>query len=214
MPTCVNSSSVLARTIDAPTLLWRCRISPILDSIVCSGLSDVIGSWKMIEMSLPRISLMLFSDRVSSARPWKWILPEGCDAVGYGNNFRIESALTDLPEPDSPTRATHSPRLISNEMRSTASAMPLGWWKDNERSRTESRGWLMASMRLLPERLARVEGVAHGFTDEDQERQHDGDREEAGESEPWRLHVGLALRQQFSEGGRARRQAEPDKIER
>ena len=55
------------------------------------------------------------------------MLPEGCEAVGYGNSFRIDSALTDLPEPDSPTSATHSPRLISNEMRSTATDVPLGW---------------------------------------------------------------------------------------
>ena len=55
------------------------------------------------------------------------MLPEGCDAVGYGNSFRIDSALTDFPEPDLPTSATHSPRLISKEMRSTATEVPLGW---------------------------------------------------------------------------------------
>ena len=56
---------------------------------------------------------MSFSDSPNSSRPLKRMLPEGCDAVGYGNSFRIDSALTDLPEPDSPTSATHSPRLIS-----------------------------------------------------------------------------------------------------
>ena len=55
------------------------------------------------------------------------MLPEGCEALGYGRSFRIDSALTDFPEPDSPTSATHSPRLISNEMRSTATELPLGW---------------------------------------------------------------------------------------
>src|SRR6266404_9370409 len=127
------------------------------------------------------------------------MLPEGCDAVGYGKSFRIDSALTDFPEPDSPTRATHSPRLISNEMRSTAIVVSLCWWKATERSRTLSKGWLMASIAGLPERLARIEGVAHRFADEDQERQHDGDREEAGEAEPRRLHIGLCLRQHLAE---------------
>ena len=45
------------------------------------------------------------------------MLPEGCEALGYGSSFRIDSALTDFPEPDSPTSATHSPRLMENEMR-------------------------------------------------------------------------------------------------
>src|SRR3984957_8446246 len=80
------------------------------------------------------------------------MLPVGCDAVGYGSSLRTDSALTDFPEPDSPTSATHSPRLISNEIRSTASEMPLGWGNATERSRTSSRGWLMASMALDPYR--------------------------------------------------------------
>src|SRR5258705_11767083 len=36
---------------------------------------------------------------------------------------------------------------MENEMRSTATDAPLGWWNDTERSRTSSRGWLMASMQ-------------------------------------------------------------------
>src|SRR5882757_11335712 len=75
------------------------------------------------------------------------MLPDGCEAVGYGTSFRTDSALTDFPEPDSPTSATHSPRLMENEMRSTATDAFLGWWNDTERSRTSSSGWLMASMQ-------------------------------------------------------------------
>src|SRR5689334_24984643 len=100
-------------------------------------------------------------------------------------------------------------------MRSTASEAPLGWWKATERSRTSSSGWLTASIIApSPKRLARIEGVAHGLADEDQERQHDGDGEEAGEAEPRRLNVGLALAQQFAERRRARRQAEAEKVQR
>ena len=65
-----------------------------------------------------------------------------------------------------------------------------------------------------PEGLARIEGVAHRLADEDQQRQHDGDDEEAGEAEPRRLQVVLALRQQLAERGRARRQAEAEEVER
>src|SRR6202000_2016909 len=120
------------------------------------------------------------------------MLPDGCDAVGYGNSFKTDSALTDLPEPDSPTSATHSPRLMSKETRSTASALPLCWWNATERSLTASNGWVVVSIGSLPERLARIEGVAHGLADEDQQREHDGDREKAGEAEPRRRHIGLA----------------------
>src|SRR3982751_728669 len=213
MPTCVNSSIVRARAVFPLTPLCRERISPICASIVCSGLSEVIGSWKMIEMSLPRISRISCSDRSISSWPLKWMLPEGCEAFGYGNSLRIESALTDLPEPDSPTSARHSPRLIWNETLSTASVVTPPWWKATERSRTLSKGWLIASIGL-PERLARIERIAHSLADEDQERQHDRDREEAGETEPGRLHVGLALRQQLAERRRAGRQPEPQEVER
>ena len=116
MPTCVNSSSVRARAVCPLTPLCRRRISPICASIVCSGLSEVIGSWKMIEMSLPRISRISLSAAVSRSRPRKRIWPEGCEALGYGSSFRIDNALTDFPEPDSPTSATHSPRLTENEI--------------------------------------------------------------------------------------------------
>src|SRR4029453_9517937 len=211
MPTCVNSASVPPPAFCPLMPLCSSRISPICASIVCSGLSEVIGSWKMIEMFVPRISPLPLSAAVNSSRPRKRIWPEGCEALGYGSNFRIDSALTDFPEPDSPTSATHSPRLTENETWSTASVLPNA----TERSRTSSRGWLMASMRgPLPERLARIEGAARGFADEDQERQHDRDREESGETEPRRLHVGLGLRQQLAQRRRPRRQAEAKEIQR
>ena len=44
--------------------LCSTSISPICFSIVCSGLSDVIGSWKMMVMSLPRTSRISRSDSV------------------------------------------------------------------------------------------------------------------------------------------------------
>src|SRR6185503_11244498 len=104
----------------------------------------------------------------------------------------IDSAVADLPEPDSPTIASVSPFLISNDMRSTAITSRSPWRNAMERSSTLSNDVPVMSMGS-PERLARVEGVAHRLADEDQERQHDGNREEAGETEPGRLDVGLAL---------------------
>src|SRR3546814_18563650 len=55
------------------------------------------------------------------------------------------------------------------------------------------------SLRLggAGEQLARIEGIAHGLTDEDEEAQHHGNGEEAGEAEPGRGDVLLALLQQL-----------------
>src|SRR5262252_9608256 len=52
----------------------------------------------------------------------------------------IDSAVTDFPEPDSPTSASVSPLRISKETRSTANASRSPRPKATERSRTERRG--------------------------------------------------------------------------
>src|SRR5262245_33870167 len=102
---------------------------------------------------------------------------------------------------------------MSKETRSTASVTRSPWRKATERLRTERRGAEVNGPSLSPERLPRVEGVAHGLADEDQQRQHAGDREEAGDAEPGRLDVCLGLLEQFAERGRPGRQAEAEEIE-
>src|SRR3954453_9712976 len=109
--------------------------------------------------------------------------PEGCRAAGEGRSLRIDNAVTDLPEPDSPTSATVSPRAMSNDTRSTAHISRSPWRNATERSRT-SRSFVAVASIGSPERLARIEGVAHRLADEDQEREQRRHREEAGEAEP------------------------------
>src|ERR1041385_6586328 len=123
----------------------------------------------------------------------------------------IDSAVADFPDPDSPTSASVSPFLMLNEMRSTAVAMRPPALNAIDSSLTVSSGSVVTSMRS-PEGLARIEGVADRLADEDQERQHDRNREEAGQAEPRRLNVGLALRQHFAERWRARRQTEAEEV--
>src|SRR4051794_41070564 len=125
----------------------------------------------------------------------------------------IDSAVADFPDPDSPTSASVSPFLMLNEMRSTAKVVRPPALNAIDRSLTMSSGSVVMSMRS-PERLARVEGVTHRLADEDQQRQHDRHREEAGHAEPRRLDVGLALRQQFAERRRTWRQAEAEEVQR
>jgi hypothetical protein len=56
--------------------------SAICRSIVCSGLSEVIGSWNTMVMSLPRTSRISSSGMASRSRPLNSTRPEGCDAEG------------------------------------------------------------------------------------------------------------------------------------
>ena len=73
-----------------------------------TGLSEVIGSWKIMAISRPRSWRISSSERVSSSRPSKRMLP-WMRAVPGGSSRMVASADTDLPEPDSPTIATISP---------------------------------------------------------------------------------------------------------
>jgi hypothetical protein len=57
-------------------------ISPTCFSMVCSGFSEVIGSWKMMEMRLPRMSRISGGDAFSRSLPSKKISPVGLDAAG------------------------------------------------------------------------------------------------------------------------------------
>src|SRR4051794_12897730 len=104
---------------------------------------------------------------------------------------------------------------MSNEMRSTAVETLPSCAKATERSRTESsvsvkspprkpdgrsrlvRGVIPAAASF--ERLPRVEGVARRLADEDQQRQHQRNHDEAGDAEPGRVEIALALLEQFAE---------------
>src|SRR3546814_12378372 len=101
-----------------------------------------------------------------------------------------------------PPRSTRTDTLFpfSTLFRSRSGLLPSGW------SRHVSR--------RSPERLARVEGVAHRLADENQQAQHDRQDGKGGDAEPGCLDVGLALAEQFAERGRAGRQAEAEKVER
>ena len=200
MPTWSSSSSVRVRAALRRRPRWVCSTSPICCSMVCTGLSEVIGSWKIIDTSLPRTSRSARASAASRSRPLNRTLP---DAVALGGSSRsTDRAVTDLPEPLSPTSATVSPGPMSNDTPSTAAAAP----KRTDRSRTESSGAVTAPAPRLPcpgamscanygsvevpsrtpsrERLARIKGVAHRLADEDQQRQHDRDRQEAGDAQP------------------------------
>ena len=112
-----------------------------------TGFSDVIGSWKIIEMSAPRSFCRRRIDRPTRLRPPKmiWLLRSTIEFSG-GSSPRIASDVTLLPDPDSPTSATVLLRGTSNEMPFTASNVDrLSRRKRIDRSRTLTSGALGSS---------------------------------------------------------------------
>src|SRR5204862_268273 len=80
-----------------------------------TGFRADIGSWKIIEMRLPRILRISSSGRVTRSFPSNSMrLPASMRPGGWISRS-IESAVTDFPHPDSPTMPTVSPSPTSNE---------------------------------------------------------------------------------------------------
>ena len=95
-------------------------ISPIWRPTVCTGFSAVSGSWKIIAISPPRTlrrSLLAQAVEQVAALPQDLAAPS---TSTVGIRPRIVIAVTDLPEPDSPTMANTSPRWTSKDTPSTA----------------------------------------------------------------------------------------------
>ena len=54
---------------------WICSVSPIWRSTVNTGFKEVMGSWKMTEISLPRMWYISFSVQLRMSLPSKVISP-------------------------------------------------------------------------------------------------------------------------------------------
>ena len=88
--------------------------------IVSTGLSDVIGSWKIIEISRPRTSRIALSLIARMSRPSNRMEPPTI-RPGFATRRRIsDSPVTDFPDPDSPTIPSVSPCASEKETSSTA----------------------------------------------------------------------------------------------
>ena len=138
MPTSPSSASVRARACFLFMPMCRRSTSPIWKPTVNTGLSDDIGSWKIIEMSLPHIWRRSAGAIFSRSRPSNRMRLAGSTRLFSGASKPMTaSELTDLPLPDSPTSATVALRGTSNEMPLTASKLVfLSSRKETRRSRT------------------------------------------------------------------------------
>ena len=84
-----------------------------------TGLSAVIGSWKIIDMRVQRSSRSRASPAARMFSPSSRISPETGFSALASRPITVK-AITDLPEPDSPTRQTISPGLTVKLTFSTA----------------------------------------------------------------------------------------------
>ena len=75
MPTAVSISIARAVAARLETSLWRLTASVSWSPILCTGFSDVIGSWKIIAASLPRTWRSSDFDRCSRSRPSSIAVP-------------------------------------------------------------------------------------------------------------------------------------------
>src|SRR6266576_1610956 len=101
-------SSTRARCSFWSRLVWISSTSRIWSPTRSTGLSAVIGSWNTMAMRVPRIARSSVSDLVSSWSPCSWIEPLSTCIAPFGSRPITACAVTDLPEPDSPTTQTIS----------------------------------------------------------------------------------------------------------
>ncbi len=123
----------------------RCRrsVSASWSPMASTGLSEVIGSWKIIAISAPRTRRISASGSAARSRvaapPRHSTRPASIRPPSRAISRRTASAVADLPEPDSPTIASVSPGSTWKESPRTASTGP----KPTRRPSTCSSGALM-----------------------------------------------------------------------
>ncbi len=104
-------------------LEWARIASSIWKPTRRTGFREVMGSWKIMATSPPRYSSSSPEVIVTTSRFLNKIWPPEI-LPGSGTRLRIESAVIDLPLPDSPTMPSVSPASISKLTPSTARTVP------------------------------------------------------------------------------------------
>ena len=144
--TCRKRSSTRSRRSALGVPKWMRSASPICSPIRCTGDSELIGSWKIIAISRPR-TLRISSPRGLSLARSTWLPSCRVSTIeppsivpGLSTICRIERAVTDLPEPLSPTTQSVLPRLSLKETPSTALNTPV---------RVLNEVWRSSTLRMV-----------------------------------------------------------------
>src|SRR2546426_2824533 len=191
MPT--SSKSSMVRLRDSLLSILRCSssASEICRLIVRTGFKLVMGSWKIIAMLFPRIPRTSSSSILRTSSPSKMIAPLTIFPGGCGMRRISESAVTDLPHPDSPTMPSVSPWSSSNDTPSTARTTPSRvkncvCRSVTARSCANAPPPEVARSLATLELHARVEGIAQPVAHEGKRQQDDGNAECRQQDRPWR----------------------------
>src|SRR5260221_3714603 len=138
MRTRASMSTAWRRAETRSMARWRRIPSTICSPMVKAGLSEVIGSWKIIEMRLPRTARMAAGGRRRRSAPSKRLSP-ATRPGGIATSPMIESAVTLLRHPDSPTRPSVRPASSARLTPSTALKVPASVAKEVVRPRISRR---------------------------------------------------------------------------
>ena len=99
-------------------------VSAICAPTVKAGLSEAIGSCRIIAIREPRSCRISSGLLASRSSPSKTMLPPTMRPPGSGTSRKIDRHVIDLPEPDSPTIPSVSPRPTEKLAPSTAFTTP------------------------------------------------------------------------------------------
>ncbi len=153
------------------------------------GDSDDIGSWKIIAISRPRIA-RIWRPRglrlVRSIEPpfgWLNVIEPPAMRPGASTICRIERAVTDLPDPLSPTTQSVLPGSIAKDRSLTARKTPVRSGNSTVRFFTSSSGLpAMETISVMPASFViGVSRIAQAVAEEIE--RHDGNHDGAARQE-------------------------------
>src|SRR6056297_2371243 len=182
-------------------------------SSICSptrrtGLSAVMGSWKIIAIRCARSSRIWLALAAVRSRPSRSISPPCTSSASLGNSPITASDVTDLPDPLSPTRQCVSPARISRSISSStgaASGRPVrptfSLWIFRTRSAFE-KSFDLNSISALSFLHAGVEYVARGVPEQVDGQDAERQQQARPENQPrLDLEVKPSLGHDISPGG-------------
>ena len=102
--TSVRTLRMRSRRAPGSSRVWVLSTSSICAPQLMTGLSAVIGSWKIIAMRVQRSARRRLALACSRSSPCSRMRPATGVSWPLGKSPMMLCAVTDLPEPDSPTR--------------------------------------------------------------------------------------------------------------
>src|SRR6266567_6515321 len=194
--------------------------SAIWSPTFMTGLSAVIGSWKIMPIRAPRILRIAARDFARMSSPSSSTRPPATVNWRGGSSAMMAWAVTDWPEPDSPSTHTISPGLTAKDTFSTALIRSAPPGRRTVRPCTSSTGFALAVIcmssfacrHLHPPCKFRVEPVAQAVAQHIDGKHRQG-KANAGEEDIVRINAKepAPLRHDVAPGGRLGRNADAEK---